>query len=184
MVRPASFGWNPQTQASNRFQRDEPGSAGMANLRARAEFDGLVLQLQAAGIAVTAAADTAEPGVSRRRFSEQLGEPACRRHGGAVSDARAEPAAGTAPRNHRVSLRASTAARSAACSTSRTTKRDGRFLEGTGSLVFDHVARVAYACLSPRTDPALLGEWCAELGYAPCTFEPPTRRACRSTTPT
>ena len=28
----------------------------------------------------------------------------------------------------------------------------GVFLEGTGSVVFDHVARAAYACLSPRTD--------------------------------
>ena len=33
-----------------------------------------------------------------------------------------------------------------------------RFLEGTGSVVFDHVARVAYACLSPRTHPAVLQE--------------------------
>ena len=28
----------------------------------------------------------------------------------------------------------------------------GVFLEGTGSIVFDHVTRVGYACLSPRTD--------------------------------
>ena len=31
-------------------------------------------------------------------------------------------------------------------------ERSGVFLEGTGSIVFDHVARVGYACLSPRTD--------------------------------
>jgi hypothetical protein len=61
MVRPASFGWNPQTQASNRFQRDEPGLAGAANERARAEFDALALQLRAAGIAVSVAADVATP---------------------------------------------------------------------------------------------------------------------------
>ncbi len=30
-------------------------------------------------------------------------------------------------------------------------EKAGRFLEGTGSLVLDHVARVAYACRSPRT---------------------------------
>ena len=35
-------------------------------------------------------------------------------------------------------------------------ERDGRYLEGTGSLVFDPRRRVAYACLSPRTDLALL----------------------------
>ena len=46
----------------------------------------------------------------------------------------------------------------------------GRFLEGTGSVVFDHTARVAYACLSPRTDAAVLGELCDELGYQSVTF--------------
>jgi hypothetical protein len=45
-----------------------------------------------------------------------------------------------------------------------------RFLEGTGSVVFDHVQRVAYACLSPRTDARVLGELCDELGYEPQSF--------------
>ena len=48
---------------------------------------------------------------------------------------------------------------------------DGRFLEGTGSVVFDHVERVAYACGSPRTDPGLLAELCEDLGYEPFPFE-------------
>jgi hypothetical protein len=47
---------------------------------------------------------------------------------------------------------------------------DGRFLEGTGSIVFDHVARTAYACLSPRTDASVLEELCATLRYEPCVF--------------
>jgi hypothetical protein len=45
-----------------------------------------------------------------------------------------------------------------------------RFLEGTGSLVLDHVARVAYACLSGRTDAGLVEEWCGEMGYESCVF--------------
>ena len=48
---------------------------------------------------------------------------------------------------------------------------DGRFLEGTGSLVLDHVGRVAYACRSPRTDAALVGQWCAEMGYRAVVFD-------------
>ncbi|MGB7737707.1 MAG: arginine deiminase-related protein, partial [Steroidobacteraceae bacterium] len=46
----------------------------------------------------------------------------------------------------------------------------GRFLEGTGSIVFDHARRIAYACLSPRTHQEPLSELCDELGYQPCTF--------------
>ncbi len=73
MVRPASFGWNPQTQASNRFQRDEPGLAGASNERARAEFDALALQLRAAGIAVSVAADVPSAGRARTPFFRTTG---------------------------------------------------------------------------------------------------------------
>src|SRR6185503_8714846 len=45
-------------------------------------------------------------------------------------------------------------------------EQDGRFLEGTGSLVLDHVARVAYACRSPRTDEIVAREWAAGLDYS------------------
>jgi hypothetical protein len=44
-------------------------------------------------------------------------------------------------------------------------EKAGRFLEGTGSLVLDHVERVAYACRSPRTHEEVAREWAHELGY-------------------
>jgi hypothetical protein len=46
----------------------------------------------------------------------------------------------------------------------------GKYLEGTGSLVLDHVGRVAYACVSPRTDPQLVREWAREMQYEPVIF--------------
>jgi hypothetical protein len=46
----------------------------------------------------------------------------------------------------------------------------GKYLEGTGSLVLDNLARVAYACLSPRTHPEVLAEWSEALGYEAVTF--------------
>ena len=48
---------------------------------------------------------------------------------------------------------------------------EGKFLEGTGSLVLDHVNRLAFACRSPRTDPDLVREWCRELKFEPVLFE-------------
>jgi hypothetical protein len=48
---------------------------------------------------------------------------------------------------------------------------EGAFLEGTGSLVLDHRARVAYACRSPRTDPRPLAAFARELGYEPLPFD-------------
>jgi hypothetical protein len=46
----------------------------------------------------------------------------------------------------------------------------GRFLEGTGSLVLDHVRRIAYACRSPRTHEEALDQWSKEMEYEPVLF--------------
>jgi hypothetical protein len=45
-----------------------------------------------------------------------------------------------------------------------------KFLEGTGSIVFDHLHKIAYACLSPRTDKDLFIETCRHLNYHPVYF--------------
>jgi hypothetical protein len=169
MVRPASFGWNPQTQASNRFQRDEPGLAGAANERARAEFDALALQLRAAGVAVSVAADVATPVCPDAIFPNNW-----------VS-LHADGTVVLYPmlaRNRRLERRLELITGLATGSGRRIhrlldlTQHElhGRFLEGTGSIVFDHVRHIAYACLSPRTHPEPLAELCDELGYAPCVF--------------
>jgi hypothetical protein len=47
----------------------------------------------------------------------------------------------------------------------------GRYLEGTGSLVLDHVARVAYACRSARTDESLVREWARLMNFEPVVFD-------------
>src|SRR5258708_21994030 len=62
MVRPASFGFNPQTAASNAFQQvaDSPGEAETQRL-ALVEFDGLAKALQHAGVEVLIALDTPYP---------------------------------------------------------------------------------------------------------------------------
>ena len=39
------------------------------------------------------------------------------------------------------------------------------FLEGTGSIVFDHINKLAYACKSDRTNIDLLRLVCDHLGY-------------------
>ncbi len=49
-------------------------------------------------------------------------------------------------------------------------EKEKRFLEGTGSIIFDHNNKVAYACLSPRTDKKLFIEVCNILHYSPVVF--------------
>ena len=45
-----------------------------------------------------------------------------------------------------------------------------QFLEGTGSMVLDRENRLAFACLSPRTDLAVLKEFCQRMNYRPVVF--------------
>jgi len=48
---------------------------------------------------------------------------------------------------------------------------DGLFLEGTGSMVLDHIDRVAYGVKSNRLDPVGLERFCSHFGYEPMVFE-------------
>ncbi|NYF97817.1 citrulline utilization hydrolase CtlX [Janibacter cremeus] len=48
---------------------------------------------------------------------------------------------------------------------------DEQFLEGTGAMVLDHDARLAYACRSNRLSPELLAHFCADHDYEPVLFD-------------
>ncbi|WP_426329901.1 citrulline utilization hydrolase CtlX [Pedobacter sp. R-06] len=45
------------------------------------------------------------------------------------------------------------------------------FLEGTGSMVLDRTNKIAYACLSVRTDEEVLNNFCMLTGYEPVAFQ-------------
>ncbi|GAA2028219.1 arginine deiminase-related protein [Agromyces tropicus] len=48
---------------------------------------------------------------------------------------------------------------------------DDVFLEGTGAMVLDHEARIAYAARSNRADPIALERFCTNFGYEPMVFD-------------
>lgn len=48
---------------------------------------------------------------------------------------------------------------------------DDLFLEGTGAMVLDHIARVAYVAESKRADPVLLERFCTHFNYEPMVFK-------------
>lgn len=169
LVRPAAFAFNPQTAASNRFQvaGGEPEADAVAAL---AEFDALVAALRAAGLRTCVVPDTPSPPkpdavfpnnwvsfhadgslvlypmlTANRRLErrEALIEQVCAELGFRV--------------RRRIDLTAY--------------ESQGRYLEGTGSLVLDHVARLAYACRSARTDESLVREWCRRMDFEPVVFD-------------
>jgi hypothetical protein len=170
MVRPASFGWNPQTGVSNHFQPSQaPVAADDASARAIVEFDGLVAALAQAGVDVHALPDLATPACPDAVFPNNW--VSLHADGTVVLYPMLAP-------NRRRERRLALLQELEQQGDFRVTRLldlthhelRGRCLEGTGSVVFDHAARVAYACLSPRTDPAVLEDLCGELGYQGVTF--------------
>jgi hypothetical protein len=165
MVRPASFGYNPQTAATNKFQQQPSDAAGDAATAGR-EFNGLVGALQGEGVRVCVVEDTIEPPKPDAVFPNNWVsfhddgtvvlypmQAENRRHErrGEVVDQVAERLGFKVTRLLNLTSH----------------EQHGRYLEGTGSLVLDHITRTAYACISPRTHAAVVQEWAKELGYEP-----------------
>jgi hypothetical protein len=49
-------------------------------------------------------------------------------------------------------------------------EKNSLFLEGTGSMVLDRENKIAFACLSPRTNKKVLDDFCNKMNYEPISF--------------
>ena len=49
-------------------------------------------------------------------------------------------------------------------------EKEGQFLEGTGSMIFDHDNKIAYGSISERLDEALFENYCNRFDYQPVAF--------------
>jgi len=170
MVRPTAFGYNCETALTNTMQRPiDPAGADAATARARVEFDGFATGLAGLGVAVCVADDLPDPPKPDAVFPnnwvsfhadgtlvlypmQALSRRLERRQ--EVLDCVFEVL------GFRVT-RVLDLTRHAAA---------GRYLEGTGSLVLDHMQRLAYACLSPRTHLSVVEEWAEAMAYEPVVF--------------
>jgi hypothetical protein len=171
MIRPAAFDYNPETAATNSMQRPAASSGSMShNELARAEHQQLVRALESEGISVCVVEDTPAPAKPDALFPNNwvsfhadgtvvlypMHAPSRRRERRRdVIDAVVERTGFKISRVLDLTHHES----------------QGRCLEGTGSLVLDHVHRVAYASVSPRTHPAVVEEWARELNYEPVLFQ-------------
>jgi len=167
MIRPANFGFNEETAASNVFQK-KPISANDINKQAQLEFDRMVKTLCANGVEVIVVNDTAEPHKPDAIFPNNW---VSFHDDGTVFlyPMHAE--------NRRLERREDIISRlenqfsvKHVIDLSRFEFED-KFLEGTGSMVPDRENKIVYACISPRTDREVLGLFCEEEGYRPITFD-------------
>jgi hypothetical protein len=165
MIRPVNFGFNAETAVNNAFQ--VAGQDAAAQEKAKKEFDGFVQLLRQNGVDVTVVNDTPEPHTPDSIFPNnwvsfhndgtiilypmfavnrrQERKPEVIQQIGSRFDIR-----------HTVDL--------------TTYEPQDKFLEGTGSMVLDRDKKIAYACISPRTDKTILSDFAKKMNYRPVAF--------------
>lgn len=167
MVRPAAFGFNEQTAANNFFQdRSEKNNARL-QWDALQQFDAMVFLLRENQIEVIVLQDSAEPPKPDAIFPNNWFT--CRNGEITVFPMFAP--------NRRLEKRLELIKQIKSFSGANTIKdlstyeQEQEFLEGTGSMIFDHENRTVYACLSGRTNQELFEKFAREQGYVPVAFE-------------
>jgi hypothetical protein len=166
MIRPAAFGYNKETAGNNYFQH-EPANIDSIRQSAIEEFDNMVNILQSHDIDVVVVEDTPEPVKPDAVF----------------------------PNNWFSTFPNGTIAVFPLFATNRRTEKredilkmlaekfvvndvqdwsefeaEGRFLEGTGSMVMDHDNKMIYASVSERTSIPVLEKFANANGYQAIVF--------------
>ena len=183
MIRPAAFGWNVETTTAIGSRRGPRPPTRASQSAALAEFDGRSRRCVARESSIHAIEDRPEPRCPDAVFPNNW--VSFHDDGTVVLYPMLAP---TRRRERRPELLQNLVL-DGSYSVTRLLdlthhELGGRFLEGTGSVVFDHVARVAYACLSPRTHPQCLRSWRESLITRPACLPRAAATARRSITPT
>jgi hypothetical protein len=172
MVRPVGFFSNPETAASNAFQRSDlvPAAAQAAALQ---EFDAYVDALRRAGVGALVLDDSPQPHTPDSIFPNNWVSF------GADGRVFLFP---MEAHNRRLERRVAVLAEVEKQFRIREIvdlsrfEAQSRFLEGTGSMVLDHEFKLAYVCHSSRSHPAVMQAFEGHSGYRTVWFHAVDRR--------
>ncbi len=165
MIEPAAFGFNAETAQNNYFQINSENAE--TQTKALQEFNNFVEKLRSKGINVISVIDTLEPHtpdsifpnnwISMHQDGTVVLYPMCavNRRGERRNDILE-----ILKRNFSVKEIIDLSA----------SENDGKFLEGTGSMIFDHDNKIAYGSVSLRLDEKLFREFCEKFGFEPVVF--------------
>lgn len=168
MIRPAAFGFNSQTAENNTFQQVSALDQQEMRQRAVKEFDDLVRKLRAEGVNVKVFEDTPDPVKPDAIFPNNW--VSFHADGRIVTYPMYSPLRRLERRND-ILLKVAEDFGFEEKVDLEDYEDESLFLEGTGSMVLDRVHKIAYACLSPRTDRTVLEKWCEIMDYTPFTFK-------------
>jgi hypothetical protein len=165
MIRPVDFKFNTQTADNNKFQ--QATTQGDVHHAALAEFDGFVAMLIANGVEVTVIDDTLQPETPDSIFPNNW--VSFHENGEIIlypmfsENRRAE-------RRQDILTTLGNKFKVSKVTDLSTHEAQDIFLEGTGSLVLDRDNKIAYACLSFRTNKIALDKFCEATGFNSVVF--------------
>jgi len=166
MIKPVRFTFNEQTAVNNAFQQNETDSS--VAVKAANEFNHFAETLMQHGIDVTIVEDTPDPHTPDSIFPNNW--ISFHTNGTIVLYPMFAP-------NRRLErkpnvLNAISKKFSIQHQIDLSYLEDqNQFLEGTGSMVLDRVHKIAYACLSPRTNEHALKIFGEKMGYSILQFQ-------------
>ena len=170
MIEPVAFGRNPDSARTNAFMRDATGRKP-DELQAAAlhEFQGLVERLENDGVEVLVYRDSVDSPSPDAIFPNNW--VSFHEDGRAILYPMEPPNRRPERRKEILDwLSVEKGFRLSEVVDLSHHEAEGRFLEGTGSMVFDRPGRTVYASVSPRTTPSLLREYGARFGLRVVSF--------------
>ena len=167
MVRPCKFYPNPETATDNAFQRHADCDITALTAAARREFDIAVQTLRQAGVNVRVFEDTAEPEKPDAVFPNNW---ISTHADGRIALFPMYSALRRRERRQDIICKLRETYQVTDVIDYSNFEEEGCCLEGTGSLVLDHVNRLAYVSLSKRSDSTVVRRFADDFGYEPVTF--------------
>jgi hypothetical protein len=166
MVRPYQFYFNQQTASNNFFQSNV--NIENANELAIAEFDAMVDQLRQHQIKVKVVQDTKDPSTPDSIFPNNW---ISTHPGGTICLYPMFDPNRRAERKSTVIYFLESNFKIENIIDLTDLENEGKFLEGTGSMVLDHQNKIAYGCLSERLDQEAFISWCHKMQFNPISFK-------------
>lgn len=167
LVKPANFGFNSETEASNAFQGHTTYTKEVILQKVEDEFNAFVTKLTNYGVNVFVFDDTATPIKPDAIFPNNW---VSFHADGRVVLYPMQAKNRQLEKRHDIIEELSKSFKISTITNLSSHESSNEFLEGTGSIIFDHTNKKAYACLSPRTHKDLFINFCKDLGYEAIYF--------------
>lgn len=166
MVEPVAFGYNSQTAENNYFQIEQKDAD--TQTKALQEFNNFVAQLKSKGVNVITVKDTLEPHSPDSIFPNNW--VSFHSDGKVVLYPMFAPNRRVERRTDILEILKDNGFEISEIDDLSHFENQEKFLEGTGSMIFDHDHKIAYGSVSLRLDEELFRQFCTKFGFRPVVF--------------